>query len=44
MNDPIDTFSENESKNKLILLGDMLELGEISKEEHQKILNKTKDT
>ncbi len=43
MNAAIDTFSENDSHNKLMLLGDMLELGEISKEEHQKIVNKTKE-
>ena len=42
MNAAIDTFSENNSKNKLMLLGDMLELGDISKEEHQKIVNKSK--
>jgi len=41
MNAAIDTFSENDSKNRLMLLGDMLELGEISKDEHQKIVNKT---
>lgn len=43
MNAAIDTFNENESKNKLMILGDMLELGNISKEEHQKIVNKTKE-
>ena len=42
MNAAIEAFSENDAKNKLMLLGDMLELGDISKEEHQKIVNKTK--
>lgn len=42
MNAAIEAFSENDVKNKLMLLGDMLELGDISKEEHQKIVNKTK--
>jgi len=42
MNAAIDTFSENDSNNRLMLLGDMLELGEISKDEHQKIVDKTK--
>ena len=41
MNAAIDTFSENTSKNKIMILGDMLELGGISKEEHQKIADKT---
>ncbi len=40
MNAAIDTFSESDSKNKLMILGDMLELGEISTEEHQKIVTK----
>jgi len=40
MNAAIDTFSENPAKNKMMILGDMLELGEISLEEHQKIVNK----
>jgi UDP-N-acetylmuramoyl-tripeptide--D-alanyl-D-alanine ligase len=43
MNAAIDTFNENESKNKLMILGDMLELGNISKEEHQRIVNKTQE-
>lgn len=41
MNAAIDTFADNAAKNKLMILGDMLELGEISKEEHQKIIDKT---
>jgi UDP-N-acetylmuramoyl-tripeptide--D-alanyl-D-alanine ligase len=40
MNAAIDTFSQNESENKLMILGDMLELGNISQEEHQKIIDK----
>ena len=40
MNAAIDTFIENESENKLMILGDMLELGEISNTEHQKIVDK----
>ena len=40
MNAAIDTFCENTSKNKIMLLGDMLELGDISGEEHQKIVSK----
>ncbi|PJA07515.1 MAG: UDP-N-acetylmuramoyl-tripeptide--D-alanyl-D-alanine ligase [Flavobacteriales bacterium CG_4_10_14_0_2_um_filter_32_8] len=40
MNAAIDTFAENNSKNKLMLLGDMLELGTISQLEHQKIIDK----
>lgn len=40
MNAAIDTFSENDSKNKLVILGDMLELGSISQQEHQKIIDK----
>lgn len=38
MNAAIDTFAENSSSNKLMILGDMLELGVISQEEHQKIV------
>ncbi len=40
MNAAIDTFAENISDNKLMILGDMLELGEISSTEHQKIVSK----
>ncbi|MGB0887207.1 MAG: UDP-N-acetylmuramoyl-tripeptide--D-alanyl-D-alanine ligase [Vicingaceae bacterium] len=40
MNAAIDTFAENTSENKLMILGDMLELGKISKDEHQKIIDK----
>jgi UDP-N-acetylmuramoyl-tripeptide--D-alanyl-D-alanine ligase len=40
MNAAIDTFSENEHSNKLMVLGDMLELGDISKTEHQNIVDK----
>jgi UDP-N-acetylmuramoyl-tripeptide--D-alanyl-D-alanine ligase len=40
MNAAIDTFSENKSENKLMILGDMLELGKTSLEEHQNIVNK----
>lgn len=43
MNAAIDTFKTNPSSNKLMILGDMLELGDISLEEHQHIVNKTKD-
>ena len=42
MNAAIDTFIENNSKNKMMILGDMLELGSISKEAHQDIVNKVK--
>lgn len=40
MNAAIETFAENHSKNKLMVLGDMLELGDSSKEEHQNIVAK----
>jgi len=40
MNAAIDTFSENNSKNKLMILGDMLELGESSQKEHEKVVEK----
>jgi len=40
MNAAIETFAENKSENKLMILGDMLELGEISQNEHQKITDK----
>ena len=39
MNVAITSFSSNDSKNKVMILGDMLELGEISKAEHQNIIN-----
>ncbi|MCB9361505.1 MAG: UDP-N-acetylmuramoyl-tripeptide--D-alanyl-D-alanine ligase [Flavobacteriales bacterium] len=41
MNVAIDSFSSNSSTNKLMILGDMLELGSVSKNEHQIIINKT---
>lgn len=40
MNVAIDSFASNSSSNKIMILGDMLELGEISNEEHQNIINK----
>jgi len=40
MNAAIDTFIENDSSNKLMILGDMLELGDTSIEEHQAIVNR----
>ncbi len=40
MNAAIDTFTTNLEKNKLMILGDMLELGEISQTEHQMIIDK----
>ena len=40
MNAAINTFSENESNNRLMILGDMLELGNISNKTHQEIVNK----
>jgi len=36
----ISTFIENDSNNKLMILGDMLELGDISMSEHQKIVDR----
>ena len=42
MNVAIDSFASTSSKNKLMILGDMLELGAISSQEHQNIINKTK--
>lgn len=44
MNVAIDTFIENKNQNKLMLLGDMLELGSISKQEHQQIIEKVLKT
>lgn len=43
MNVAIDSFSTNPSPNKLMVLGDMLELGNIKEVEHQKIIDKAKD-
>jgi len=43
MNAAIDSFSKIETKNKFLILGDMLELGNISQEEHQKIADKIHD-
>jgi len=40
MNAAIDTFAADTSKNKLMILGDMLELGNISQQEHQAIVTK----
>jgi UDP-N-acetylmuramoyl-tripeptide--D-alanyl-D-alanine ligase len=40
MNAAIDSFSKLNAPNKLLILGDMLELGHISQEEHQKIVDK----
>ncbi|MCC7332034.1 MAG: UDP-N-acetylmuramoyl-tripeptide--D-alanyl-D-alanine ligase [Flavobacteriales bacterium] len=40
MNAAIDSFSKLTDSNKLLILGDMLELGHISQDEHQKIANK----
>ena len=35
----IENFNEIEAKEKLLILGDMLELGEVSEEEHIKIVD-----
>jgi len=43
MNVAIDSFSSNNSQKKLMILGDMLELGDVSAEEHQNIINKAND-
>jgi len=43
MNVAIDSFSSNNSENKIMILGDMLELGDISFDEHQNIINKVKE-
>ena len=40
MNAAIDSFNENISPNKIMILGDMLELGDTSKNEHQTIVDK----
>ena len=42
MNAAIDTFLDNTATNKIMILGDMLELGEISNKEHQEIVDKVK--
>ena len=42
MNAAIDSFAENTSTNKFMILGDMLELGKVSQLEHQKIIKKIK--
>ena len=39
----IDNFANYKSSNKLLLLGDMFELGEYSQDEHQKIVNLLKE-
>ncbi|MCO4292807.1 UDP-N-acetylmuramoyl-tripeptide--D-alanyl-D-alanine ligase [Solitalea sp. MAHUQ-68] len=39
----IDNFAKNSSTNKLVILADMFELGEYSKEEHQKVINQLKE-
>jgi len=43
MNAAIDSFSDIPSSNKIMILGDMLELGSISQEEHQKIVTKAQE-
>ncbi|MBI2280191.1 MAG: UDP-N-acetylmuramoyl-tripeptide--D-alanyl-D-alanine ligase [Bacteroidetes bacterium] len=40
MNAAIDTFSTLDVPNKFLILGDMLELGHVSQDEHQKIADK----
>lgn len=42
MNVALDTFSAIESPHKMVILGDMFELGENSLEEHRKIVEKLK--
>ncbi|MCO6500840.1 MAG: UDP-N-acetylmuramoyl-tripeptide--D-alanyl-D-alanine ligase [Vicingus serpentipes] len=39
----IETFSENDAQNKYMILGDMLELGNTTTEEHQKIVDSIKE-
>lgn len=39
MNAAINSFASNSDDNKLMILGDMLELGDISQSEHQNIVN-----
>ena len=43
MNGAIDNFVEIKSDNKILILGDMLELGPISDEEHKNIISKVKE-
>jgi len=40
MNAAIETFIEGQFSNKLMILGDMLELGDVSEEEHRTIIEK----
>lgn len=40
MNASIDNFNQIENDNKIVILGDMKELGEISDSEHQKVVDK----
>jgi len=44
MNAAIETFIDDGAKNKLMILGDMLELGDTSQDEHQKIVDKVKQS
>lgn len=39
----IDSFASNSQENKIMILGDMLELGDVSSNEHQNIINKAKE-
>ena len=43
MNSMIDSFSQYKSENKLCIIGDMLELAEYSKKEHNSIINKIQE-
>lgn len=43
MYEALKNFSELKAENKMIIIGDMLELGEYSKDEHQTILNLLKE-
>lgn len=43
MNVAIDSFSSNPKENKTMILGDMLELGDVSLDEHQNIINKAEE-
>ena len=40
----IDNFKKNDIENKILILGDMFELGEYSKEEHYKILSQIENS
>ena len=42
MKNALENFSKIESKKKIVILGDMLELGDFSKEEHEKIIEQAK--